>query len=81
MRQGMRAAGLGLFDRLGGAALGFAEGAIAAGALLFLIHGIAGRDSAMLARSRSFALLERAERFAARAPGSEPDVAAAPQSR
>jgi membrane protein required for colicin V production len=81
MRQGMRAAGLGLFDRLGGAALGFAEGAIAAGALLLIIHGIAGNDSAMLARSRSFALLERAERFTESQEPGQPDVAAAPQSR
>jgi membrane protein required for colicin V production len=81
MRQGARAVGLGWFDRLAGAALGLAEGAIAAGVLLFLIGGVLGRSHAMLQNSRSFALLERAEQTAAAAPALTPDVAAPPGRR
>ena len=81
MRQGARAVGLGLFDRLGGAALGVAEGALAAGVLLFVIGGVLGRSHALVATSRSFALLERAERFADTRALPAPDVAAPPQTR
>ena len=82
MRQGARAVGLGFFDRLGGAALGAAEGAIAAGVLLFVIGGVLGREHPLLTTSRSFALLERAERFTApRSELSPPDVAAPPAGR
>jgi len=81
MRQGARAVGLGWFDRLGGAALGAAEGALAAGVLLFVIGSVLGRDHTLLQRSRSFALLVRAEQVVAAAPGLEPDVAAPPRPR
>jgi membrane protein required for colicin V production len=81
MRQGARAVGLGFFDRLGGAALGVAEGAIAAGVVLFAIGGVLGRDHALLATSRSFALLERAEQFAAPPAELTADVAAPPVQR
>jgi membrane protein required for colicin V production len=81
MRQGARAVGLGFFDRLAGAALGAAEGALAAGVLLFVIGGVLGRDHALLQGSRSFALLERAERVVAAAPRLTPDVAAPPRQR
>ena len=59
MRQGARAVGLGWFDRLGGAALGAAEGALAAGLLLFAIGSVLGPSHTVLAGSRSYALLER----------------------
>jgi membrane protein required for colicin V production len=81
MRQGARAVGLGWFDRLGGAALGAVEGALAAGVLLFLIGGVLGRSHELLQGSRSFALLERAEQIVAVAPGAPPDVAAPPKPR
>ena len=82
MRQGARAVGLGFFDRLGGAAVGVAEGAIAAGVVLFVIGGVLGRGHSLLAESRSYALLERAEQLTA--PGAwaaVPDVAAPPNPR
>lgn len=78
MRQGARAVGLGIFDRLGGAALGLAEGAIAAAIVLFVIGGVLGRDHSLLLGSRSFALLERAEQMA---QPRAPDVAAPPPRR
>jgi membrane protein required for colicin V production len=81
MRQGARAAGLGLFDRLGGAAIGAVEGAIAAGALLFVIGAVLGRSHTLLSGSRSFAMLQRAEQIAESRQLPPPDVAAAPPKR
>ncbi len=81
MRQGARAVGLGWFDRLGGAAIGVAEGALAAGVLLFVIGGLLGRSHALLQNSRSFALLERAEQIADVRALLQPDVAAPPRER
>ena len=80
MRQGVRAVGLSFFDRVAGAALGVAEGAIAAGVLLFVVGVVLGRDHTLLLGSRSFALLERAEQIA-RPAVSTPDVAAPPKGR
>jgi len=73
MRQGARAVGLGWFDRLAGAALGVAEGALAAGVLLFAIGAVLGPSHTLLAQSRSYALLERVRQ----APAAS-DVAAPP---
>jgi membrane protein required for colicin V production len=81
MRQGARAVGLGFFDRLGGAALGIAEGALAAGILLFVIGGVLGRTHSLVAGSRSFALLERAQQLTAARTAPGPDVAAPPAGR
>jgi membrane protein required for colicin V production len=81
MRQGARAAGLGFLDRVGGAALGAAEGAIAAGVLLFVIGGVLGRSHVLLATSRSYALLERAQQITAPRSEAAPDVAAPPAGR
>jgi len=81
IRQGVRGVGLGFFDRLGGAALGVAEGALAAGVLLVMIGGVLGRGHSLVANSRSFALLERAERLTAAREAPRPDVAAPPRAR
>jgi membrane protein required for colicin V production len=75
MRQGARAVGLGWLDRLGGAALGAAEGALAAGVLLYAIGTVFGPTSEPVAHSRSYALLERVRHSTALAPR---DVAAPP---
>jgi membrane protein required for colicin V production len=74
MRQGVRAVGLGWFDRLAGAALGAAEGALVAGVLLFAIGSVLGPSHTLLAGSRSYALLERARQT----PALVTDVAAPP---
>src|SRR5687768_858388 len=58
MRQGARAVGLGWFDRLGGAALGAAEGALAAGLLLLVVGSVLGPSHRLIAGSRSYALVE-----------------------
>jgi membrane protein required for colicin V production len=75
MRQGARAVGLGWFDRLAGGALGAAEGALAAGLLLFAIGAVLGPSHELLARSRSYAWVERVRQAPALAPI---DVAAPP---
>ena len=73
MRQGARAVGLGFFDRLGGAALGVAEGALAAGVLLFVI-GERARPQPLGGRGLAEPRAARARRAAsrARAPGRRP---------
>jgi membrane protein required for colicin V production len=81
VRGGVRAAGLGLVDRLAGAGLGAAEGALAAGLLLFALVSAFGADHPALAGSRSLELFERAQRVAGM-EGASPqarDVAAPPR--
>jgi membrane protein required for colicin V production len=80
LRRGVRAVGLGWLDRLGGAALGLAEGALVAGILLALASTVVGRDHPALADSRSLAALERLEGLASDADVRELDVAAPPRS-
>jgi membrane protein required for colicin V production len=78
VRRGVQAAGLGLADRLAGGGLGAAEGALAAGLLLFVLVSALGADHPALAGSRSLELLERAQRIAGEAPPAR-DVAAPPR--
>ena len=78
MRQGARAVGLGWFDRILGAALGTAEGVLAAGLLLFAIGAVLGPDHTLLVKSRSYAMLERVRETTAFATT---DVAAPPPGR
>lgn len=61
VRRGVRGAGLGLLDRLAGALLGAAEGALVAGALTFGLIALLGRDDAALTGTRSLAAYEWAE--------------------
>ena len=75
LRRGARAAGLGLVDRLLGAALGAAEGALVVGLLLALAVSLLGPDHASLRKTRALAALEAAERVAR---PDLPDVAAPP---
>ena len=76
-RRGARAAGLGLVDRAGGAAVGVAEGALVAAVALTLLSTLLGRDHTALAGSRTLAMLERFE--AARGESLPHDVAAPPK--
>jgi membrane protein required for colicin V production len=81
MRQGARAVGLGSFDRLAGAALGVAEGALATGALLLVVTSALGRNHTVVANSQSLELMERFESFAGSRTRPAPDVAAPPGDR
>jgi membrane protein required for colicin V production len=78
VRRGVRAAGLGLADRLAGGGLGAAEGALAAGILLLALVSLLGSDHPGLAGSRSLELFERAQRVAGVGPEAG-DVAAPPR--
>jgi membrane protein required for colicin V production len=81
VRKGVRAAGLGWADRAGGAVLGAAEGALAAGVLLLVVGATLGRDHPFVAGSRSIAALDRIERIADERDLGRIDVAAPPRGR
>jgi membrane protein required for colicin V production len=78
VRRGARLAGLGFADRLGGAALGAAEGALVVALLLLVGAAALGRHHPALADSRALEILESAERLARAATPSLPDVASPP---
>jgi uncharacterized membrane protein required for colicin V production len=61
VRRGVRGAGLALADRAAGALLGAVEGALVAGALVFGLAALLGRDDEALAGTRSLAAYEWAE--------------------
>ncbi len=79
LRRGAAAAGLGWADRLGGGALGAAEGALMVVALLLALSWVLGRDHPSLASSRSLAAFEQLEDAVASRDGSLPEVAAPPR--
>jgi membrane protein required for colicin V production len=78
LRRGAQIAWLGLPDRLGGALLGGAEGVLVCAILLLALTSLVGRDSSLVAGSRSIDALERLERIADRVSPRLPDVAAPP---
>jgi uncharacterized membrane protein required for colicin V production len=59
LRRGARYAGLGWADRVGGGALGFAEGAVVSTILVLIALWLVGPAHPSLAGSRSLAALER----------------------
>ncbi len=61
VRRGARAAGLGAADRLAGAGLGAAEGAVVIALLMLLAVSILGRNDPLLSNSRALAVFERVE--------------------
>jgi len=80
VRRGARAVGLGLADRLGGAVLGGAEGALIVGIVLVQAGSLIGFDHAMLSHTRTVATLEQLQVLASE-PATDVDVAAPPPSR
>ncbi len=74
VRKGIRAAGLGMADRLAGGVLGAAEGALVVSLLVLLGLTFVGRDHPLLEDSRAVEAFETA-REVARGEGM-PDVAA-----
>jgi uncharacterized membrane protein required for colicin V production len=80
VRSGLHAVGLGLPDRLAGAAIGAAEGALVVAVALLVAIALLGRSHPLLAHSRALAAFERAERLA-RGQAAAPDVAAPPRGR
>jgi uncharacterized membrane protein required for colicin V production len=83
MRGNSVTGGHGRLDRVGGAALGMAEGVLAAGLLIFVVVALGGRDHRALAGSWSVALLELTDGVD-RSPSparTPPPVAAGPMPR
>jgi len=80
VRRGVRAVGLGLVDRVGGAALGGAEGALIVAILLILAGRTIGLDHAALSDTRAVATLGRLQAISSEEP-AEIDVAAPPPRR
>lgn len=86
-RRGARTVGLGWADRLGGAALGTAEGVLVASILIGLIGYVVGREHPVLVESRSLHAFEDLERFAESGDLGElpeitlPSVASGPDAR
>ncbi len=78
--RGARAVGLGWADRAGGAALGFAEGAIVLGLLFTVVSGAIGRHHAFLEDSKSFAVFEQFVRVAGVEPPWVEQVSSPPPS-
>lgn len=74
LRRGAEAVGLGWADRMGGGALGAAEGAIVASILVVIALWIVGPDHATTRAARSVAWVEQLREW--RAGGGLPDVAA-----
>ena len=83
VRRGVRGAGLGLMDRLAGALLGSAEGALVIAALVVGLSALLGHEDAALAGTKSLAALEWVERGLgiATPPRPPPSVAAGPEAR
>ncbi len=79
-RRGVRAVGLGLVDRIGGAVLGGAEGALVVAILLVLAGRAVGLDHAALRHTQAVATLGRLEAIASDEP-ADVDVAAPPPNR
>lgn len=80
VRRGVRAVGLGLADRVSGAALGAAEGALISALLMVLVGRAVGFDHPALAETRSVAALAQLQQIAG-ADSGDPDVAAPPPGR
>jgi membrane protein required for colicin V production len=78
LRRGAQLAWLGVPDRIGGALLGAAEGALVCAILLVAVTSVVGRDHALIAGSRSAAALERLEEIAEDVGPGSIDVAAPP---
>jgi len=80
VRRGLRAAGLGFADRVGGALLGTAEGVLVVALLLTLVTGYLGRDHPALADTHTLAAMKQLELLAREAPAPIHDVASPPPS-
>jgi membrane protein required for colicin V production len=72
VRRVVRTVGLGLADRVGGAVLGAAEGALFVALLLFGVISVTGRSDPLIAGTRSLAVFEAFESWIGTPAGVEP---------
>jgi len=80
VRRSVHGVGLGFADRVAGAAIGAAEGALVIGVALLVAVTLMGREHPLLAKSRTLVAFEQAERVA-RGEAVGRDVAAPPARR
>jgi membrane protein required for colicin V production len=80
VQRGVKAAGLGLADRIAGAGLGAAEGLLVVSLGLAVLGAAIGRDNPALTGSQAYAYFDRAERALVGTPSPQ-DVAAPPPRR
>ncbi len=76
LRRGARSVGLGFADRLGGAVVGAAEGALAAVVILVGTTWVAGASSTVITESKSIEVLEQLQTYLAEHSNDLPAVAA-----
>jgi membrane protein required for colicin V production len=75
LRKGARAVGLGWADRIGGAVIGAAEGALAAGVILVVATWVLGPDDPLVESSKSIDVLESLQDYVAEHSDELPAVA------
>lgn len=81
LKRGAQAAGLGWADRLGGGALGAAEGALVVALIVVAASWLVGRDHPQIAQSRTIEAYDQVEAFVRSNAGELPEVAAPPPLR
>jgi membrane protein required for colicin V production len=74
VRRALRASGLGLADRIGGAVLGACEGALFVAMILFGVITVTGRGDPMIAGTRSLAAFELLEGWVGGPVGADGDT-------
>jgi len=74
MRKGVRMAGLSWFDRVGGGALGLAEGALVSILVVLGAVWVVGRDHPGVAESRSLAAYDQVQEVVAQRADDLPDM-------
>ena len=78
VRRGARAAGLGWADRIGGTALGAAEGALVIALIVTAASWLLGRDHPAIADSRTIVTYDEVQRLVQSYEAKLPNVAAPP---
>lgn len=78
IKRGAHAAGLGWADRLGGSALGAAEGALVVALIVVAASWVVGRDHPQIAHSRTLEAYDEVQDFVRSNAGDLPQVAAPP---
>lgn len=73
MRRGLQLAGLSWADRMGGAALGLAEGSLVAVVVVLCAIWLVGRDHPSVARSRSLAVYDEVQKVVVERADELPD--------